>query len=222
MPLPFPRIRPAVVAVGLAAGSSPSFAQEALDVDRYVEIVKRSHPAAAERAGLEQAAEAERRAAGVLPDPVFAFSWDRARPTDLPGAQGDETGYALSQTLPWPGHPASRRRRRRSGSRRPAGRRRRRRLGDRGPGATRLRAARGGPRPPGRGPRRPRRTRAPCATSSRGGRSWASRASPTASRSSVEWLRQQRQLAAGRARGTGGRSRSCARSRSSRCPSRSS
>ena len=70
---------------------------------RYVEIVKRSHPAAAERAGLEQAAEAEKRAARVLPDPVFDFSWDRARPTDLPGAKGDETGFALSQTLPWPG-----------------------------------------------------------------------------------------------------------------------
>ena len=103
MPLPFPWTRSAVVAVGLTAGSFPSFAQEALDVARYVEIVKESHPASAERAGLAQAAEAERRAAGVLPDPVFAFSWDRARPTDLLGAQGDETGYALSQTLPWPG-----------------------------------------------------------------------------------------------------------------------
>jgi cobalt-zinc-cadmium efflux system outer membrane protein len=29
--------------------------------------------------------------------------WDRAHPTDLPGAKGDETSYALSQTLPWPG-----------------------------------------------------------------------------------------------------------------------
>ncbi len=103
MPLSIPRIRPAVLAAGLAAAGSPSSAQEALDVGRYVEIVKRSHPAAAERAGLEQAAEAERRAARVLPDPVFDFSWNRARPTDLPGAKGDETGYALSQTLPWPG-----------------------------------------------------------------------------------------------------------------------
>jgi cobalt-zinc-cadmium efflux system outer membrane protein len=91
-----------VLAAGLAA-SSPSFAQEALDVLRYVEIVKRSHPAAAERAGLEQAAEAEGRAARVLPDPVFDFSWDRAHPAGLPGVQGDETGFALSQTLPWPG-----------------------------------------------------------------------------------------------------------------------
>jgi hypothetical protein len=80
-----------VLAVGLGAGSSPSFAQGALDVGRYVEIVRQSHPAAAERVGLEQAAEAERQAARVLPDPVFDFSWDRAHPTDLPGANGDET-----------------------------------------------------------------------------------------------------------------------------------
>jgi cobalt-zinc-cadmium efflux system outer membrane protein len=92
-----------VLAAGFAALGPSSSAQEALDVGRYVEIVKRSHPAAAERAGLEQAAEAERRAARVLPDPAFDFTWDRARPTDLPGAKGDETGYALSQTLPWPG-----------------------------------------------------------------------------------------------------------------------
>jgi cobalt-zinc-cadmium efflux system outer membrane protein len=97
------RVRPGVAALGLAAAVPLSFAQETLDVGRYVEIVKRSHPAAAERAGLEQAAEAEKRAARVLPDPAFDFSWDRAHPTDLPGATGDETGYALSQTLPWPG-----------------------------------------------------------------------------------------------------------------------
>ncbi len=92
-----------MLAAGLAAASSASFAQEGLDVSRYVEIVLRSHPAAVERVGLEPAAEAESRAARVLPDPVFAFSWDRAHPTDLPGAKGDETSYALSQTLPWPG-----------------------------------------------------------------------------------------------------------------------
>lgn len=103
MPLPFPRIRPGALALGLAAAGPFSFAQEALDVGGYVEIVKRSHPAASERAGLEQAAGAEGRAARLLPDPVFDFSWDRALPSDLPGAKGDETGYALSQTLPWPG-----------------------------------------------------------------------------------------------------------------------
>ena len=103
MPLAFPGIRCAVLAAGLAASSLPSSAQEALDVGRYVEIVKRSHPAAAELAALAQAADAEKRAARVLPDPVFDFSWDRAHPADLPGVKGDETGFALSQTLPWPG-----------------------------------------------------------------------------------------------------------------------
>jgi cobalt-zinc-cadmium efflux system outer membrane protein len=103
VPLPFPRIRPAVLAAGLAVAGSPSFAQEALDVGRYVEIVKRSHPAAAERAGLEGAAEAEGSAARVLPDPVFGFSWGRAHPTGVSEAKGDETGFAISQTLPWPG-----------------------------------------------------------------------------------------------------------------------
>ncbi len=34
---------------------------------------------------------------------MFELSWARGRPTDLPGTKGDETGYALSQTLPWPG-----------------------------------------------------------------------------------------------------------------------
>ena len=103
MPLPFPRIRPAVLAAGLAAAGPLSFAQEALDVDSYLEIVKRSHPAAAQRAGMEQAALAEKRAARVLPDPVFDFSWDSARPSDLPGGKGHESGYTISQTLPWLG-----------------------------------------------------------------------------------------------------------------------
>ena len=103
MPLSLSGVRPIVLVLGLTAASPPSFAQEALDIGRYVEIVKRSHPAAAERVGLEHAAEAERRAARVLPDPVFDFSWDSAQPTDLLGAKGSETGYAISQTLPWPG-----------------------------------------------------------------------------------------------------------------------
>lgn len=103
MPLPLPRIRPAVLAAGFAAAGPLAFAQEPLDVDRYLEIVKRSHPAAAQRAGMEQAALAEKRAARVLPDPVFDFSWDSASPSDLPGAKGHESGYTLSQTLPWPG-----------------------------------------------------------------------------------------------------------------------
>ena len=103
MPVPSSWIRASVLALGLTAAGAVSSAQEALDVGRYVEIVKASHPAAGERAGLEQAAAAEKRAPRLLPDPVFEFSWDRARPADILGASGDETGYAVSQTLPWPG-----------------------------------------------------------------------------------------------------------------------
>jgi cobalt-zinc-cadmium efflux system outer membrane protein len=77
--------------------------EEALDADRYVAIVLRSHPAVGQSAGLEAAAAAARKAARLLPDPAFEFSWDRARPNDAPGTRVDETGYAVSQTIPWPG-----------------------------------------------------------------------------------------------------------------------
>ena len=69
----------------------------------YVEIVKRSHPAAVQRVGLEHAAEAEGSAARALPDPVLDFTWGRAHPRGVPEAKGDETGFAISQALPWPG-----------------------------------------------------------------------------------------------------------------------
>ena len=96
------RVSALAFASGLLA-APPSLAQEALDVEQYVEIVERAHPGAAQRAGLEQAAEAEGRTARLLPDPVFGVAWDRARPAGAAGASADETGYSLTQTLPWPG-----------------------------------------------------------------------------------------------------------------------
>jgi cobalt-zinc-cadmium efflux system outer membrane protein len=78
-------------------------AQDRLDVDSFVEIVLRAHPSSAETAGLELAAGAERKASRVLPDPVFEFSWDRATPTESPTTRSTETGYSVSQTIPWPG-----------------------------------------------------------------------------------------------------------------------
>ena len=90
--------------IAFALSCSPVLvADELLDPNSYLQVVLRAHPASAQRAGLEQAAEAEKRAARVLPDPVFELLWDRARATDPPGVKGEETGYALSQTLPWPG-----------------------------------------------------------------------------------------------------------------------
>ena len=103
MSLPYPRIRPGVLALGLAAASSPSFAQQALDVGRYVEIVLRSHPSAAQSASLGLAAEAERKSARAFPDPVFEYSRARATPTGGSGGRATETAYAVSQTIPWPG-----------------------------------------------------------------------------------------------------------------------
>lgn len=90
------------LAVCLAAAPGAP-AQEALDVERYVEIVLRSHPAAAQGAGLERAAAAERTAARLLPDPLFEYSRDRGTLTEPPATRATETGYSVSQTIPWPG-----------------------------------------------------------------------------------------------------------------------
>ena len=88
MSLPLRSIRPSALAFGLVVTSSSSFAQEALDLARYVEIVKRSHPAAAERAGLERAAEAEGSAARALPDPVLRLLVGPRAPHGGAGGQG--------------------------------------------------------------------------------------------------------------------------------------
>ena len=88
--------------VFLAVGSR-AMAQEGLDVDHYVEIVLRAHPSAAQSAGLELAAGAERKAARLFPDPVFEYSRDRGTPAEPPGTRATETGYSVSQTIPWPG-----------------------------------------------------------------------------------------------------------------------
>jgi cobalt-zinc-cadmium efflux system outer membrane protein len=96
-------IRPFLLATCLAVTGSFSFAQEPLDVDRYVEIVLRAHPSAVQSATLELAADAERKAARVFPDPVFEYSRDRGELSEPPGTRATETGYSVSQTIPWPG-----------------------------------------------------------------------------------------------------------------------
>ena len=86
-----------------AALESGAAAQEALDVDRYVQIVLRAHPSAAQGAGFDLAAAAERKASRLFPDPLFEYSRDRATPTEPLGTRATETGYSISQTIPWPG-----------------------------------------------------------------------------------------------------------------------
>ncbi len=81
----------------------PATTQDALDVDGYLAIVLRAHPSAAQSAGLELAAGAERKASRLFPDPLFEYSRDRGRLAEGPGARVTETGYSVSQTVPWPG-----------------------------------------------------------------------------------------------------------------------
>jgi cobalt-zinc-cadmium efflux system outer membrane protein len=84
--------------LGLAA---PLPAAEPLSADAYVQIVLRAHPGVRQVAALQAAAAAERKAGRVFPDPVASFFWGRA--TADGGARGDEHGFSIAQTIPWPG-----------------------------------------------------------------------------------------------------------------------
>ena len=197
MSLPFPGSVPRVLAarprrrqLALVRAGSPR--RGPLRRDRQA-IPPRGGRARRPRAGGRGGGKS---APASCPTRCFDFSWDRAHPTGGAGGQGDETGFALSQTLPWPGTRSAGVTRRRPRRRRPASGRRRRRLGDRGPGAARLRAARGGPRARWTSP-------AGAEEDARSLRDLvARRAELGESRESdrikvsVEWLRQQRQLAA--------------------------
>lgn len=89
-------------AVALAAGTVAR-ADEPLDVEAFTRMVLRSHPGARVATALDSAAEAEHTAGRLLPDPSVAFSWDRATSTEGSPAQGNENGFSVSQSLPWPG-----------------------------------------------------------------------------------------------------------------------
>ena len=78
-------------------------AQEALDVEGYVQIVLRSHPAARLRAAFEDAARAESKAARQFPDPSVEYSRGQAHPIEAPSMEATETSISASQTIPWPG-----------------------------------------------------------------------------------------------------------------------
>jgi cobalt-zinc-cadmium efflux system outer membrane protein len=95
-------IRASGLAVALAFMAEPGAAQETLDVDRYVEIVLRSHPTLRLSGGLEEAARAERKAVRLLPDLEVAVGIGRGRSTEGPDFQGAESSFSLRQTIPWP------------------------------------------------------------------------------------------------------------------------
>lgn len=88
------------VMVGLAARLA---GDEPLDVEAYVQIVIRSHPAGRQISAFGEAARAERKAARQIPDPTLDYSRSRARPVDGTGVRGTETGFSATQTVPWPG-----------------------------------------------------------------------------------------------------------------------
>lgn len=91
----------ALVSVLVVGPASPAGADPPLDVESYVEAVLRAHPVARQSTALEAAADAERKAGRVFPDPVLGFTWDRAQP--LGGPKRTETGWSVSQAIPWPG-----------------------------------------------------------------------------------------------------------------------
>jgi cobalt-zinc-cadmium efflux system outer membrane protein len=87
----------------LATASGSLAADEPLDVNGYVLVVLRSHPSVRQTSGLQAAADAAHKTVRIFPDPVFEFSRGSGRSTDGTGVKETETGYALSQTIPWPG-----------------------------------------------------------------------------------------------------------------------
>jgi len=106
VPLALPSLPSLRVATGVAiiVGLASRVAgNEPLDVETYVQIVIRSHPVGRQVAAFGEAARAERKAARQIPDPTLDYSRARARASEGTGVQGTETGFSVTQTIPWPG-----------------------------------------------------------------------------------------------------------------------
>ncbi len=106
MTVPVSRVAVSAAMVALVCAIGPQTVQAQptpLDLDRYVEIVLQAHPAAAQRAGLGVAAGAERQAVRRWADPVVSFSAGRGRLDDPSSTSGAETQFSVAQTIPWPG-----------------------------------------------------------------------------------------------------------------------
>jgi cobalt-zinc-cadmium efflux system outer membrane protein len=89
-------------AVGRAQ-SPPAPAPVPLGADAYVAIVLRAHPAGREAQALLQAAEAEKTAGRVFPDPWVEYARGHGTLSEAPGTSGREHSWSVTQTLPWPG-----------------------------------------------------------------------------------------------------------------------
>ncbi|MDL2717697.1 MAG: TolC family protein [Acidobacteriota bacterium] len=82
-------------------GASALRADEPLRIETYVEIVLRSHPAMQAARALDESATAEKLGARLLPDPTLEVSVGRGRSTADSSERGTETGFTLSQVIPW-------------------------------------------------------------------------------------------------------------------------
>lgn len=85
-----------------AGGVGRASAQTPMDADTYVTLVLAAHPTEAQQQGLAAAAAAERAAVRRWSDPVVSFSGARGRSSESPGVSGAESDVAISQTIPWP------------------------------------------------------------------------------------------------------------------------
>lgn len=95
------RWRPPLLALALLSGSAALGADEPLRLETYVDIVLRAHPAMRAGRALEDLGEAERRSSRLIADPTFEASIGRARPADAGAGRATETGFTVSQSLPW-------------------------------------------------------------------------------------------------------------------------
>ena len=90
-----------LLAVAALCGAAGARADESLRIEAYVQIVLRENPAARAAAALEASAAAGGLSARLLPDPSLELSLGRGRPADGSGPQKTETGFSISQAIPW-------------------------------------------------------------------------------------------------------------------------
>ena len=83
----------------------PALAQasEPLTIERYIEIVRRANPTAAQIQATKAAANAERRASRQFPDPTFGVGFGHAKTRGSDGEGASERTYSIEQIIPWPG-----------------------------------------------------------------------------------------------------------------------
>jgi cobalt-zinc-cadmium efflux system outer membrane protein len=87
--------------VAFLCGAQTLGADQPLQLEPYVEIVLRSHPASQAALALEESAAAETRGARLLADPTLELSLGQGRSATDSSVRATETGIALSQVIPW-------------------------------------------------------------------------------------------------------------------------